>query len=431
MRRSVASRVTATCPLRAGSGGLVAVILLTLVDHLEPSVFRLIRVLESWRRRSQNLLIDRVKRGELRLTVETHSHEARLPSLESLSLIDSAGRPVGCPDFKLPSDELLRELYRGMVIGRRFDAQATALTKQGRLAVYPSSHGQDACQVGATLALRRQDWLFPTYRDSVALITRGIDPVEALTLLSGDWHCGYDPYASRVAPQCTPLATSAVHAVGLAHAARLKGEDTVALAMLGDGATSEGDTHEALNFAAVWGAPVVFLIQNNGYAISVPLAKQSAAPSLAHKGIGYGMRSRLIDGNDAAVVYAAVREAIEDAAAGNGPTLIEALTYRIEPHTNADDASRYRDDGEVRAWLARDPIARLERYLADRRLLDDGERAAVTAQAEAFAETLRERMNADSDLDPADLFRHVFAEPTAALRAQGRALSAELTETDA
>jgi pyruvate dehydrogenase E1 component alpha subunit len=359
------------------------------------------------------------------LTVDVQRADL-LPTAEPLRLIDPAGQPVPCADFKPPPDEVLRELYRRMIIGRRFDAQATALTKQGRLAVYPSSHGQDACQVAATLALRRQDWLFPTYRDSVALITRGIDPVEALTLLRGDWHCGYDPYASRVAPQCTPLATSALHAVGLAHAARLKGEDTVALAMLGDGATSEGDAHEALNFAAVWRAPVVFLIQNNGYAISVPLAKQTAAPSLAHKGVGYGMRSRLIDGNDAAVVYATVREAIEDAATAQGPTLIEAVTYRIEPHTNADDAARYRSADEVDAWQARDPISRLEQFLASHGLLDDGDRSAVAAEAERFTDTMRERMSVDSDLDPADLFRHVYAEPTAALRAQHRALSATL-----
>ena len=232
-----------------------------------------------------------------------------------------------------------------MVLGRRFDSQATALAKQGRLAVYPSSRGQDACQVGAALALRDQDWLFPTYRDSVAVLTRGVPAEETLTLLRGDWHCGYDPYQYRVAPQCTPLATNTLHAVGLAYAARLKDEDQVALALLGDGATSEGDTHEALNFAAVWKAPVVFLVQNNGYAISVPLAKQTAAPTLAAKGIGYGIPSLLIDGNDAAAVYAAVRAGVERAAAGGGPTLIEALTYRIEAHTNADDATRYRAVG--------------------------------------------------------------------------------------
>ncbi|HEY2523096.1 MAG TPA: pyruvate dehydrogenase (acetyl-transferring) E1 component subunit alpha [Streptosporangiaceae bacterium] len=350
-----------------------------------------------------------------------------LPSEEPRQLIDPAGQRTADPG-PLPAGATLTELYRRMVIGRRFDAQATALTKQGRLAVYPSSHGQDACQVGGVLALRDQDWLFPTYRDSVAIVTRGVDPVEVLSLLRGQWHCGYNPHQQRVAPQCTPLATNTLHAVGLAHAARLKGEDTVALVLLGDGATSEGDTHEALNFAAVWHAPVVFLLQNNGYAISVPLAKQTAAPTLAHKGIGYGIPGQLIDGNDAAAVYMTVRSAIDRAAGGDGPTLIEALTYRIEAHTNADDATRYRDRDEVTAWLARDPLTRLETYLRGAGRLDDGGAGQLRAEAEQFAAALRDRMNADDPVDPAELFAHVYTEPTAPLREQRDSLLGELRE---
>jgi pyruvate dehydrogenase E1 component alpha subunit len=350
-----------------------------------------------------------------------------LPSGEPWQLIDPAGRHV-TEAGPLPPDQTLAELYRRMVTGRRFDAQATALTKQGRLAVYPSSHGQDACQVGGVLALRDQDWLFPTYRDSVAIVTRGVDPVEALSLLRGQWHCGYDPHQYRVAPQCTPLATNTLHAVGLAHAARLKGEDTVALVLLGDGATSEGDTHEALNFAAVWKAPVVFLVQNNGYAISVPLARQTAAPTLAHKGIGYGIPGELIDGNDAAAVYTTVRAAVERAARGAGPTLIEALTYRIEAHTNADDATRYRNSDEVAAWLARDPITRLETYLRAAGRLDDESAGRLRAAAEQSAAVLRDRMNADVPSDPAELFAHVYCEPTAPLREQRDSLLAELRD---
>jgi 2-oxoisovalerate dehydrogenase E1 component alpha subunit len=352
-----------------------------------------------------------------------------LPSVTPLQLIDQNGRTSDNPgDLHFPEPDVLRELHRRMVLGRRFDSQATALTKQGRLAVYPSSHGQDACQVGAVLALRGQDWLFPTYRDSVAILTHGVPAVETLTLLRGDWHCGYDPYEYRVAPQCTPLATNTLHAVGLAHAARLKKQDQVALALLGDGATSEGDTHEALNVAGVWKAPVVFFVQNNGYAISVPLAKQTAAPTLAAKGIGYGIPSLLIDGNDAAAVYAAVRAGIERAAAGGGPTLIEAITYRIEAHTNADDATRYRDSAEVTAWLERDPIARLEAYLRTSGLLDDAAAERLAAEAERLAEDTRQCMNADVSPDPAELFEHVYTRPTAALERQRAALLAELKE---
>ena len=349
-----------------------------------------------------------------------------LPTGAPLTLVDADGRTVPSAGLAMPGDEALLALHRKMVLARRFDTQATALTRQGRLAVYPSARGQEAGEVSAVLALRPQDWLFPTYRDTMAVVCRGLDPVEVLSLLRGDWHCGYDPYEYRVAPQCTPLATNTLHAVGVAHAAKLKGEDTVALVMLGDGATSEGDTHAALNFAAVWQAPVVFFVQNNGYAISVPLSKQTAAPSLAHKGVGYGVPAMLVDGNDAAAVYAAVRGAVASGAEGGGPTLIEALTYRIEAHTNADDATRYRDQAEVDGWLARDPLARLRKHLIARGLLDEPAVDALEAEAEAEAAALRQRVNADIAHDPADLFRHVYAEQTPDLRRQQQELSAEL-----
>jgi pyruvate dehydrogenase E1 component alpha subunit len=335
-------------------------------------------------------------------------------------------RLLGTPAAARLDPALLRTLYARLVRGRRFNQQATALTKQGRLAVYPSSTGQEACEVAAALALRPQDWLFPSYRDTLAVVARGVDPVQALTLLRGDWHTGYDPRAVRVAPLSTPLATQLPHAVGLAHAARLSGDDVVALAMVGDGGTSEGDFHEALNFAAVWRAPVVFLVQNNGFAISVPLAKQTAAPTLAHKAVGYGMPGRLVDGNDAAAVHEVLTQAADRARGGDGPTLVEAVTYRIDPHTNADDASRYRDDSEVAAWREHDPIALLESELTGRGLLDDTLRQTVTDEAETMAAALRERMHGDPRLDPMELFAYVYAEPTQQLRQQEAQLRAEL-----
>jgi pyruvate dehydrogenase E1 component alpha subunit len=335
-------------------------------------------------------------------------------------------RVLGTEAAASADPELLLRLYAELVRGRRYNAQATALTKQGRLAVYPSSTGQEACEVGAALALEERDWLFPSYRDTLAAVARGLDPVQALTLLRGDWHTGYDPHEHRVAPLCTPLATQLPHAVGLAHAARLKGDDVVALAMIGDGGTSEGDFHEALNFAAVWNAPVVFLVQNNGFAISVPLAKQTAAPSLAHKAVGYGMPGRLVDGNDAVAVHEVLGQAVARARRGGGPTLIEAVTYRMDAHTNADDATRYRADSEVETWRAHDPIQLLERELTERGLLDDGTRQAAAEAAETMAADLRERMNADPVLNPMDLFEHVYARQTTQLREQAALLRAEL-----
>lgn len=354
-----------------------------------------------------------------------------LPAQAPLQLIDERGRRSArsrAGGLEPPGPEALQAAHRALVLGRRFDRQATNLVKQGRLAVYPSSHGQEASEVGAVLALRPTDWIFPTYRDSVALVARGIDPVEVLTLLRGDWHCGYDPVACRTAPQCTPLATQAPHAVGFAYAARAKGEDTVALAFLGDGATSEGDFHEAMNFAAVFQAPVVFFVQNNGYAISVPLARQTAAPSLAHKAVGYGVPGVGVDGNDVAAVLAAVGEAAERARSGGGPTLIEAHTYRIEAHTNADDATRYRTDDEVAAWRERDPLDRITAYLRRTGLLDDVRAAEIEDAAERAAADLRDRLPASEPPAHGALFEHVYAAPTAQLREQAEVLRDELAE---
>lgn len=359
-----------------------------------------------------------------------------LPGDTPLRLIDQGGSadPSGhaalAPD-RVPDQDILRDGYRRLVLARRLNDQADALVRQGRLAVYPSSHGQEACEIAAAMVLGEQDWLFPTYRDTVAVIARGVDPFEAFVLLRGDWHSGYDPNRHRVAPQATPLATQLLHAVGFAHAARLRGEDTVVLAMCGDGATSEGDFHEALNFAAVFHLPVVFLVQNNGYAISVPLSRQTAAPSLAHKGVGYGMRGRLVDGNDLSALLAVLGEAVEEAREGGGPTLVEAVTYRIKSHTNADDATRYRTSDEVEPWLARDPLLRLRTWLIAQDALTEGDDAEAHAHAERVAADLRTAIMADAEPHPEDLFAHVYATPTPQLREQAEQLAAELRAADA
>jgi len=354
--------------------------------------------------------------------------EALLPSPEPVRMLDPQGRRVATTGraYPEPAPEQLVEAYRRMVVGRRFDTQATALTRQGRLAVYPSSRGQEACQVAAVQVLRDTDWFFPTYRETVALVSRGIDPVQALTLLRGDWHCGYDPVATRTAPQCTPLATQTVHAAGLAHGERRQGRDTVALACIGDGGTSEGDFHEAVNFAAVFRAPVVFLVQNNRYAISVPLAQQSVAPSLAAKGVGYGVAAEQVDGNDPVAMLAVLAHAVERARSGQGPFLVEAHTYRMEAHTNADDAGRYRDGAEVEAWLGRDPLHRLREHLTAEGLLDGDTEAAIAREAEELAADLRTRMGEEPVTDPAELFAHVYATPTPQLLQQRAQVLAEL-----
>jgi pyruvate dehydrogenase E1 component alpha subunit len=353
-----------------------------------------------------------------------------LPSKAPVMLLDPDGRPTAAGTAHLPpGEELLRGLA-GMITARRFNDQASALVRQGRLAVYPSSHGQEACQVAAAQVLDGGDWLFPTYRDTAAAVARGVDPVEVLGLLKGDWHSGYDPYERRVAPLTTPLATQLPHAVGVAHAARLREEGAVVLAMCGDGATSEGDFHEALNFAAVFRAPVVFFVQNNQYAISVPLSRQTAAPSLAHKGVGYGIPGELVDGNDLAALLDALSGAVERARAGEGPQLVEGRTYRMQAHTNADDATRYRADDEVASWVAKDPLVRLETYLRTEGILDDVRAAAFADAAEQVARRTRDGINRDVVPDPDDLFRYVYSEPTPQLVEQLALVHDELSRDE-
>jgi pyruvate dehydrogenase E1 component alpha subunit len=354
-----------------------------------------------------------------------------LPSREPVMLLDPDGRPTAAAQASLPAgDELLRGLA-GMVAARRFNDQASVLVRQGRLAVYPSSHGQEACQVAAAQVLADGDWLFPTYRDTAAAVARGVDPVEVLGLLKGDWHSGYDPYERRVAPLATPLATQLPHAVGVAHAARLRGEGTVVLAICGDGATSEGDFHEALNFAAVFRAPVVFFVQNNRYAISVPLSRQSVAPSLAHKGVGYGIPGEQVDGNDLAALLHVLSRAVERARAGEGPQLVEGRTYRMQAHTNADDATRYRTDDEVAEWAAKDPLTRLETYLRAEGLLDDARAAAFAEAAEQVAVRMRDGINRDVEPNPDDLFGFVYSRPTPQLAEQLAMVHDELSRDKA
>jgi pyruvate dehydrogenase E1 component alpha subunit len=353
--------------------------------------------------------------------------DALLPPSAPVQLLDERGVLTQHPAYPLDLDSGgLLALHRLLVLARRVDRQAVTLTRQGQLGVYASSLGQEAAQVGSVAALAPQDWMFPSYRESLATFARGVDIVEILSLFRGGWHCGYDPVAHRVAPLCTPIGTQAVHATGFAMAARADGSDTVAITYFGDGATSEGDPHEAMNFAAVFGAPCVFFVQNNGYAISVPLARQTRAPSIAHKAVGYGMPGYRVDGNDVLATYAVTRAALQRARGGGGPSLIEAVTYRMSAHTTADDASRYRDEREVAVWEARDPVARYERFLAAEGLLTPARRAEVDAEGEQLAERMRAGLRDALPGDPEELFAHVYADPPAHLREQRDLLRTEL-----
>src|SRR6202165_4884150 len=249
----------------------------------------------------------------------------------------------------------LRELYRNMVLIRRADQEALNLQRQGELGLWGQFLGQEAILVGAMTALRSEDWVFPSYREFGMAMIRGIDPADMLTLFRGLSHGPWDPRKHHFAPLAIPVATQVPHAVGFAMGCRLKHTDEVVLSTFGDGATSEGDWHEAMNFAGVFKSPVVFLCQNNHWAISVPLSKQTAG-SIVDRATGYGFPGIRIDGNDILAVYAAVRAAAARARQGDGPYLIEAVTYRIGAHTSSDDPTRYRLARAPAAWGFMGPL---------------------------------------------------------------------------
>jgi len=352
---------------------------------------------------------------------------ALLPSSEPLCLLDPHGARHAVDGFECALDDGgLRRLYETMVLARRVDAQAWHLSRQGLLGAFPTARGQEATEVGSVLALGADDWLFPTYRDTMAVVARGIDPIEVLRANQGAASYDYDFRAQRVSTMAIPLATQAIHAAGLALAAKLHHDPIVALAFLGDGASSEGDAHEAMNLAATFGAPCVFLLVNNQYAISVPVTRQTHAPTLAHRAIGYGMPGVRVDGNDGLAVHAATARAVERARDGGGPTLIEAVTYRMEAHTTSDDPSRYRTDTEVDAWRDRDPLTRLELHLRSVGILDDGACAEASDAAEAAAARVRDWAGTSPVTDPLTMFDHAYADPPSRVRAQRAQLADEL-----
>jgi pyruvate dehydrogenase E1 component alpha subunit len=321
---------------------------------------------------------------------------------------DGPGDPVVPPSDLGLKDEDLRELYRLLVRVRRADVEATALQRQGQLAVYPPLIGQEAAQVGSAFAVQPGDYLFPSYRELGAAVVRGVDLVEYLHFYRATWHGGtYDANEHRFGHVSVPVGSQALHAVGWAMGARKDGRPDVAVAYFGDGATSEGDLHEAWNYAAVFGSPVVFFCQNNQWAISVPLAQQTVAP-IWRKAGAYGFPGVLVDGNDVLAVYQVTKEAAERARGDGVPTLIEALTYRLGPHSTADDAGRYQPKEQVEEWRARDPLARYERFLRDRGLVDDAFVEATEADAKAFGRRVRDGVIASEPRPLPELFEWVF-----------------------
>jgi 2-oxoisovalerate dehydrogenase E1 component alpha subunit len=329
------------------------------------------------------------------------------------------GTAVADPGIGLDPHQL-REALRWMIVARRLDRECIALQRQGELTVYPGFEGQEAAQIGSAMALGPEDFVFPTFRELAVALVRGVDPVRYLWYHRGTWHGGpYDPRATRFGPICIPVATQVVHAVGYAMGVAKDGSDAVAIGYVGDGAASEGDFHEGANLAAVFGAPAVLFVQNNGWAISVPTRDQTAG-EIWKRADGYGMPGVRVDGNDVLAVYRATAEAVARARRGDGPTLIEALTYRIGAHSTADDAGRYRDDAEVERAQAFDPIARFRTWMLASGHVDETAVAGFEDEAEAFAGGVREELVAQPAPPAEWMFDWVYAEPPAILDRQRR-----------
>ena len=334
--------------------------------------------------------------------------------------------PAGTvPDGYRPplSGEDLLAAFRLMLLSRRVDERAFNLNRQGRLGTFSPVHGQEAAVVGSAFALDRdRDWIVPQYRELPAMLHHGYTLERFFLYFIGNPEGNRMPEGVRLLPYQISIATQLPHAVGLAWGLRHQGLDGVVCAYFGDGASSEGDFHEACNLAGLRRAPVIFFLQNNGWAISTPLRLQTAAVSLAARASGYGLASERIDGNDLFAVHAATCRAVQRARGGDGPTLIEALTYRMGPHNTADDPGRYVDADELEARRALDPIARLRTYLAAAGLLAEGVEERMRAEIEEQLAAALAAAEARPAAGPEQLFEHVYGDPPARLRAQQRAM---------
>jgi 2-oxoisovalerate dehydrogenase E1 component alpha subunit len=332
---------------------------------------------------------------------------------EFVQLLTPDGTRVEHPDYSVDfTDEELRRLYHDLVVVRRLDAEATALQRQGELGLWASLLGQEAAQVGSGRALREQDMAFPTYREHGVLYCRGIDPIMPLSLFRGVDQGGWNPNEYKFNMYTIVIGAQTLHATGYAMGVAMDGkvggdDGEAVIAYFGDGATSQGDVNESFVWAGSFNAPIVFFCQNNQYAISEPSARQSRVP-LFRRADGFGFPGVRVDGNDVLACYAVTRKALDAARHGQGPTLIEAYTYRMGAHTTSDDPTRYRIASEVEAWQAKDPIKRLRRYLEQAELADDAFFGSVEDDAARESVALRERVLSMPDPAPLDMFDHVY-----------------------
>jgi pyruvate dehydrogenase E1 component alpha subunit len=350
-----------------------------------------------------------------------------LYKIESLSILDEKGQLDRKLEPDIP-DELLLKLHRAMLLGRRFDERLLSLQRQGRIGTFPPITGQEASQLGAVALLQPSDWFVPSFRETAAELWRG-RTMESVILAFGGFSEGAKSEKKlNNLPVSVPVASQIPHAVGIAWAIKYRQKDDVVMTFLGDGGTSEGDFHEGMNFAGVYQAPVIFVCQNNQWAISVPRSKQTHSKTLAQKSLAYDIPGIQVDGNDILAVYASAHEAVQRARSGGGPTMIECVTYRMMMHTTADDPKRYRTEKEVEVWRKRDPLSRFQKYLKDKGLLSDDQIEAleeeIKAEIQAAVDHAENQMKGGGD--PLDMFEHTYAELSPNLIEQQEELKREI-----
>lgn len=359
---------------------------------------------------------------------------------ELVQLLTPEGERVEHPEFSFGADlsaddeaEMVRGFYRDMVLTRRIDTEATALQRHGELGIWAQLLGQEAAQIGAGRALRPQDYVFPTYREHGVAYCRGVDPLNLLGLFRGVDHGAWDPNENNFGLYTIVIGAQTLHATGYAMGMQRDGvvgtgdpeRDAAVIAHFGDGASSQGDVNEAFIFAASYNAPVVFFCQNNQWAISEPIERQTRIP-LYQRALGFGFPGVRVDGNDVLATYAVTQAALQRARDGQGPTFVEAYTYRMGAHTTTDDPTRYRLSDDVEHWKLKDPIARVEVYLKRNGLADEAFFEAVRQEADDLGHHLREGCKALPDPKPLDMFDHVYAEETEELRVQREGYAAYL-----
>ncbi len=332
-------------------------------------------------------------------------------AIKRLSILDESGQ---IDETLMPelNDSQMIALYELMVLTRTFDNRALNLQREGRLGTYPSVLGQEAAQVGSGFALHKEDWVFPSFRELGVFIAKGFPLSQIYQYWGGDERGQFAAEGTNIFPICISVGTHVPHAVGAAMAAKYRGEKSVMAAYLGDGGTSKGDFYEGLNMAGVFKLPVVCIVQNNQWAISISRKRQTAAPSLAQKAVAFGIEGIQVDGNDVFAVYEATRRALDRARRGIGPTLIECDTYRMADHTTADDALRYRSAEEVEKWTARDPLLRLKRFLEGRGLLSQSLQQEMAEKSTRKVDDAVQAYELIEPADPTDVFTHTYASMT-------------------